>query len=1315
MTSERGIDSENQETLDNLEDTEEIKCICDNPDDDGYTIQCDYCYTWQHVGCMRVDPEVEDYKCHICSSRKIEKLLMDGKKSRKHQKVRRETESGTYPSHSVSQMDELSTTGMPNTKSRNKSDLSFTAKERQSSSYSKDYETIDKNVIASKAVEELFPKIYSQYQQRQAQHRKRSMSLSSTSKTENEHIRDDNQESSSIRSMSPTLEIGNPFMMEKESLARPLMKTIVKHINQSRPKMLKKHLNCYGLFAETNISTGRFIVEFKGEICFKSDYKANESNQYSLLGVTQPFVLFYPVLNLCVDARRVGTEARFIRRSCHPNAESRTIVVPGGDDQQVHLGIFAKSEILKGREITIGWDWESNHIVDILMQDSNFENDDYENFIANKRDEIGKIATAILRLTECACENKDDCIIYKMQNEGKILSKSRKKKLAMNIEEMSIEGEKESSPGINDDDYEEDTDILIASGNVQKKRDNVGLMRKANRKVKSIVEKLNEIPLNGNNKISLEENEVSGQIIRKEKKKSKEIDTITKSDNIAQPSQKTKGKSVNRIVREEPSGNIKRKSLSSRKTEKSTGNKHSRSSSVSKTGSSKRILQHGDDEEHSDSSLSSSLTNSEMSIDEDPSVSIIEVNPPDRNNVDKNNSNEPTKDSNEDQLPENSIETMGISDISQSKTILPRPLPPAISGIPFKDYLILMHEWKKAVEAASTSASAGNYSNSSLPTIHESNVETTSEYAELGNSKSNGSKNHSNEIEMDLFMDKDYTDQDEGLVPLSTPIIPAKRMAVSPSPTPNNQNGTTLYGESGSDVKGKRQKIEDFNSTKGKGKEEKEQSVKSLQDIMTLTLENNDNVEGTTINSSGDLKKQVIDSSTSNNNEGSKASSSMPKKVTLDEYRSQILNKETCEKKSTTDSKPSISPATENDNKDNQPIDNNDTFSTKDDVKFSVKTKPSYQDQKRLGLAESSNNISVDILKKSTEQVLSNSIEEHKQNSGVIENKPINEQTKSEEVMNSTVSVSPKSPKTSNMPIEDNHTASQSSMINDGYFPEVDLPFDFSTSALDTSKDIEYGRHTNSSHSDGSYEEIRGRHSPSYKDYSPVKSSSNYNPSFNSLPLGDNSIQTSPRTMSPPRAPRFNGGRGNRMPYRSISVSPGERRYGGYYNSSTSSATPRGGAQSSMMSSPLSSPYDPANPDGQSANISNERDSALDNSNVGNNTGSGITMEPKTRDYARISGDREWRERDRDDGRKDWNNKRSDHYRDREYTNYSMMATRRPSSGPHQDRYMIGSVPTGPAAGPNHSPSSISKNNDPSSSSNNSSQRFVDDHRRNRR
>jgi len=44
----------------------------------------------------------------------------------------------------------------------------------------------------------------------------------------------------------------------------------------------------------------------------------------------QPYVLFYTKLNgldLCVDSRVYGNEARFIRRSCTPNAEVSFLVV----------------------------------------------------------------------------------------------------------------------------------------------------------------------------------------------------------------------------------------------------------------------------------------------------------------------------------------------------------------------------------------------------------------------------------------------------------------------------------------------------------------------------------------------------------------------------------------------------------------------------------------------------------------------------------------------------------------------------------------------------------------------------------------------------------------------------------------------------------------------------------------------------------------------------------------------------------------------------------------------------------------------------
>ncbi|XP_044279171.1 inactive histone-lysine N-methyltransferase 2E isoform X6 [Varanus komodoensis] len=70
-----------------------------------------------------------------------------------------------------------------------------------------------------------------------------------------------------------------------------------------------------------------------------------------------PFVLFYSKLNgleMCVDARTFGNEARFIRRSCSPNAEVRHAI----EDGTIHLYIYSIQNIPKGTEITIAFDFD---------------------------------------------------------------------------------------------------------------------------------------------------------------------------------------------------------------------------------------------------------------------------------------------------------------------------------------------------------------------------------------------------------------------------------------------------------------------------------------------------------------------------------------------------------------------------------------------------------------------------------------------------------------------------------------------------------------------------------------------------------------------------------------------------------------------------------------------------------------------------------------------------------------------------------------------------------------------------------------------
>lgn len=103
-----------------------------------------------------------------------------------------------------------------------------------------------------------------------------------------------------------------------------------------------------------------------------------------------PFVLFYSKFNdveMCVDARTFGNDARFIRRSCTPNAEVslntsmmdetvlgkfnapflelnqilhvfqvRHMIAEG----MIHLCIYAVGQITKDTEVTIGFDYEFN-------------------------------------------------------------------------------------------------------------------------------------------------------------------------------------------------------------------------------------------------------------------------------------------------------------------------------------------------------------------------------------------------------------------------------------------------------------------------------------------------------------------------------------------------------------------------------------------------------------------------------------------------------------------------------------------------------------------------------------------------------------------------------------------------------------------------------------------------------------------------------------------------------------------------------------------------------------------------------------------
>ncbi|XP_077458919.1 histone-lysine N-methyltransferase SETD5 isoform X4 [Stigmatopora argus] len=111
------------------------------------------------------------------------------------------------------------------------------------------------------------------------------------------------------------------------------------------------------------------IIEYRGKVMLKQQFDVNGH----FFKKPYPFVLFYSKFNeieICVDARTFGNDARFIRRSCTPNAEVRHMFAEG----MIHLCIYASSQITKDAEVTIGFDYEfssCNYKVDCACHKGN--------------------------------------------------------------------------------------------------------------------------------------------------------------------------------------------------------------------------------------------------------------------------------------------------------------------------------------------------------------------------------------------------------------------------------------------------------------------------------------------------------------------------------------------------------------------------------------------------------------------------------------------------------------------------------------------------------------------------------------------------------------------------------------------------------------------------------------------------------------------------------------------------------------------------------------------------------------------------------
>ncbi len=466
-----------------------IKCICTYADDDGNTVYCEKCETWQHIECYYPDQAVPEF--HFCAD--CQPRLLDRKRATERQKRLREQSDGgdrkskRPPSKShKKKIKQLSATDQANGWHKHeRHDSAATGRDQLPPS--------KKPKIGhhtSGSVHSLNGTPHLTDSRRRAF--SNGQSYPSPTKSPQDHHapsiptytddflelyeRDEGKHNVSadgenFHTISATTKLTawrrDPQLLAEETnrhdLEQPFIHSDLPLDRDAWPPVsleptMNTDVEYDGKYPQwrflklrTDVRKNQLVGEIKGHIGELQEYCQDTSNRWQELQHPEPFVFFHPSMPIYIDSRREGTQFRYIRRSCRPNVTLKTYATSDG---QCHYCFVALHDLSAGTELTAQW------YMNRLSQEKGFE--DMER-------SYNWASWLLANFGDCACDKTAPCILEKLdrrrspktlENTTKSHAKKKRIKNKQAISPLSTGQATNSRAGSENVRVQEDDDLV---------------------------------------------------------------------------------------------------------------------------------------------------------------------------------------------------------------------------------------------------------------------------------------------------------------------------------------------------------------------------------------------------------------------------------------------------------------------------------------------------------------------------------------------------------------------------------------------------------------------------------------------------------------------------------------------------------------------------------------------------------------------------------------------------------------------------------------------------------------------------------------